>query len=75
MALYEELRRVKSNVVISCLCPGPVETNFNNVAGGSFVIKGLKSEDVAKYAVDKMFKKNPRRGTCYEGRIRFSRLS
>lgn len=57
MALYEELRRVKSNVVISCLCPGPVETNFNNVAGGSFVIKGLKSEDVAKYAVDKMFKK------------------
>ena len=57
MGIYEELRRVNSNVVISCLCPGPVETNFNKVAGGSFSIKALKSEDVAKYAVDKMFKK------------------
>ena len=57
LAIYEELRSIKSNVKVSCLCPGPVETNFNNVAGGSFVIKGLKSEDVAKYAVDKMFKK------------------
>lgn len=57
MALYEELRREKSNVVISCLCPGPVNTNFNNVAGGSFTIKGLDSSYVAKYAVDKMFNK------------------
>ena len=55
MAIYEELRRVKSNVKICCLCPGPVKTNFNNVAGGSFVIKGLESDYVAKYAVDKMF--------------------
>ena len=57
MALYEELRREKSHVVISCLCPGPVNTNFNNVAGGSFTIKGLDSSYVAKYAVDKMFNK------------------
>ena len=57
MAIYEELRREKSNVVISCLCPGPVNTNFNNVAGGSFTIKGLDSSYVAKYAVDKMFNK------------------
>ena len=56
MAIYEELRRVKSNVVISCLCPGPVNTNFNNVAGGAVVINGLESDYVAKYAVDKMFK-------------------
>lgn len=55
MAIYEELRRVKSNVKVCCLCPGPVKTNFNNVAGGSFVIKGLESDYVAKYAVDKMF--------------------
>lgn len=57
MAIYEELRRVKSNVVISCLCPGPVNTNFNNVAGGSFIINGLESNYVAKYSIDKMFKK------------------
>ena len=31
-SIYEELRRDKSKVVVSCLCPGPVKTNFNNVA-------------------------------------------
>ena len=29
-ALYEELRKIKSNVHVSVLCPGPVKTNFNN---------------------------------------------
>lgn len=57
MAIYEELRRVKSNVVVSCLCPGPVNTNFNNVAGGSFNMKALSSEYVAKYAIDKCMNK------------------
>ena len=56
MGLYEELRKVKSNVHISCLCPGPVDTNFNKVAGGSFNVKALSSEYVAKYAVKKMLK-------------------
>ena len=57
MAIYEELRREKSNVNICCLCPGPVDTNFNKVAGGSFTVKALSSEYVADYAVNKMFKK------------------
>ena len=56
MALYEELRRIKSNVKISCLCPGPVDTNFNNVANCQFSIKALSSKYVAKYAIEKMFK-------------------
>lgn len=56
MGIYEELRRVKSNVHISCLCPGPVDTNFNKVAGGSFNMKALSSEYVAQYGVDKMLK-------------------
>ncbi len=57
MGIYEELRRNKiKNVHISCLCPGPVNTNFNKVAGGSFNIKALSSEYVAKYGIDKMFK-------------------
>ena len=55
-ALYEELRHNKSNVKVSVLCPGPVDTNFNNVADVSFTFKALKSDYVAKYAVDKMFK-------------------
>lgn len=56
LAIYEELRREKSNVHISCLCPGPVSTNFNNVANVDFAMKSLDSDYVAKYAIDKMFK-------------------
>lgn len=55
-AIYEELRRRKSNVHISVLCPGPVETEFNEVAKGKFAVKGVSSEKVAKYAIDKTFK-------------------
>lgn len=55
-AIHEELRRSNSNVHISSLCPGPVDTNFNNVAGVSFSVKPLSSEMVSKYAIDSMFK-------------------
>lgn len=55
-SLREELRREKSNIQISILCPGPVNTNFNNVADVEFALKGLSSEYVAKYAVKKMIK-------------------
>lgn len=55
-AIYEELRKLKSNVHVSVLCPGPVKTNFNNVANVKFEIKSTTSEYVSKYAIDKMFK-------------------
>ena len=55
-ALYYEEKKKKTNVHISVLCPGPVETNFNNVAGVQFSVKPLSSAYVAKYAIDKMFK-------------------
>jgi short-subunit dehydrogenase len=55
-AIYEELRREKSNVHISSLCPGPTESNFFNRAGVTFSVKPMKSVDVAKYGIDKMFK-------------------
>ena len=55
-AIREELRRNKSNVQISILCPGPVNTNFNKVADVQFALKGLSSDYVAKYAVEKLFK-------------------
>ena len=58
VAIYEELRRKKSKVHISCLCPGPVKTNFNNVADVKFSMKGMDSDKVAKYAIDKILKKN-----------------
>ena len=56
-SIREELRRDKSNVKVSVLCPGPVNTNFNNVANVKFNSKALSSEYVAKYAVDKLLKK------------------
>lgn len=55
-AISEELRVSKSRVKISALCPGPVDTNFNNVANVKFSLKGLSSEYVAKYGIDKMLK-------------------
>ena len=54
-ALYYEQKKKKTKVHVSVLCPGPVETNFNNVAGVTFSVKPLKSSYVAKYAIDKMF--------------------
>jgi len=56
-AIYEELRKEGSNVVVSVLCPGPVTTNFNNVANVEFQLKSLPSKYVAKYGIDNMFKK------------------
>lgn len=58
LAIYEELRRKKSNIKISILCPGPVDTNFNNVAGVSFNLKSLSARYVARYAIDQMLKKD-----------------
>ncbi|MBQ3510718.1 MAG: SDR family oxidoreductase [Bacilli bacterium] len=55
-AIYYEQKKKQSNVHISVLCPGPVATNFNNVAGVKFGVKPLKSTYVAKYAIDQMFK-------------------
>lgn len=55
-AIYEECKRVKHNVHVSVLCPGPVDTEFNEVAHGEFHTKSASSEYVAKYAIDKMFK-------------------
>lgn len=57
MAINEELRINHKNVVVSALCPGPVNTKFNKVAKGEFDVKGMNSCYVAKYGIDKMFNK------------------
>lgn len=56
-SIREELRREKSNVKVGILCPGPVDTNFNNVAGVKFKMKPLSSEYVARYTVNRILKK------------------
>lgn len=55
LAIYEELKRDKSSVKISVFCPGPVKTNFNNVANVKFNIMSIESEYASKYAIDNMF--------------------
>lgn len=57
MAINEELRQSRSHVVMSALCPGPVNTNFNKVANGEFSIKEASPKFVAEYAIDKLFQK------------------
>lgn len=54
-AIREELNAMNSRVYIGALCPGPVDTNFNNRAGVSFSLGGITPEYAAKYAVRKMF--------------------
>lgn len=55
-AIREELKKAKSKVKISILCPGPVSTNFNKVADVEFAVKSLSSAYVAKYAINKLEK-------------------
>lgn len=55
-SIREELKKEKSNVQISILCPGPVSTNFNNVANVKFHMREANSQDVAKYAINKLEK-------------------
>ena len=50
-----ELRRRKSKVYIGALCPGPVKTEFNDVANCNFSIGGITPRFCAKYAIIKMF--------------------
>lgn len=56
-AISQELKEKGSNIYIGALCPGPVETEFNDVAKVNFSIKAMSSEKVASYALDKMFKR------------------
>lgn len=62
-AVAEELRQTGSKVKVSVLCPGPVHTEFGDVANVNFgngTEKATKhlvltSTDVAEYAIKKMF--------------------
>lgn len=57
MAINEELRQTGSKVYVGSLCPGPVNTNFNKTAKGTFGVNGLSPEFVADYTVKQMFKR------------------
>lgn len=56
MAIYEELRKDKSHVKISVLCPGPVDTGFNERANVKFNLKSKTPNDVVEYTINQMMK-------------------
>ena len=49
--IREELKKERSSVKISILCPGPVNTNFNKVANVKFHLREANSFQVANYAI------------------------
>lgn len=55
LAMRKELRKEHSHVQVSVLCPGPVQTEFEQVANVKFALKGKNSMDIAKTAIDHMF--------------------
>ncbi len=55
--VYEEIRRSGKNVYVGCVCPGPVATEFFDVAKAKFPIKGRKPEAIVSYALKKMRRK------------------
>ena len=56
LSVYGELKKEKSPIYVGVLCPGPVKTEFQERANVNFTIKAQTSEQVASYAVKKMFK-------------------
>lgn len=53
-SIREELKKEKSGVQISILCPGPVSTNFDQVANVKFKMRQANSMEVAQYAIRKL---------------------
>ena len=53
----EELRQTGSSVYVGCLCPGPVNTEFNDVADVTFALPGISAEECVDYALKKMMKR------------------
>ncbi len=57
LALSYELKKRKSPVKLSVLCPGPTKTEFQNKANVHFTTPEQESEKVAKIGIEKMGKK------------------
>lgn len=56
-AIAEELKESGSNVYVGCLCPGPVDTEFNKVANVRFSLPEIRSDYCVKYALRQMAKR------------------
>lgn len=47
----EELRQQGSPIYVGCLCPGPVDTNFNQVANVRFALRGISAKRCVREAL------------------------
>ena len=52
LAIHEELRQAGSPVKVSCLCPGPVDTAFNDNSGVLVSGKQITARQAAREGVD-----------------------
>ncbi len=55
-AINYELKKQKKPVKVCVLCPGPVDTEFNQVAGADFSLKSMSPSKCAKIAIAGMRK-------------------
>ncbi len=56
-AVARELKEYNSRVYVGALCPGPVNTNFNEVANVEFALKGISPEYCVRYTLRQMKKR------------------
>ncbi len=57
MAIAQELKEMDSKVYVGALCPGPVDTEFYDVANVEFALKGISAEYCVEYALKQMIKR------------------
>jgi short-subunit dehydrogenase len=56
-AVARELKERGSSVYVACLCPGPVDTEFNRVADVAFSLKGISAKRCVREALAGMRKR------------------
>lgn len=56
-AVARELKEHKHPLYIGCLCPGPVNTEFNQVADVEFALRGISAKQCVSYALKKMYQR------------------
>ncbi len=54
-AVARELKEEGSEIYVGALCPGPVDTEFNDVANVEFALKGISPKYCVDYALKQMF--------------------
>ena len=55
-AVGREMKEAGSDIYIGALCPGPVDTEFNDVADVEFALRGMNPKVCVSYALKQMFR-------------------